>query len=132
MLICGRLSFLTPTLPPLVYKFLGFMLYTVQGLISLHFGLQLHYFLKIKTSKLQFVASLIILTAGLIDSVNLMTCMGSMSKIVKERPVYMRRVVQGFESLHGMICHHYFPIYNCELLIQSPYFGEQYGVLNCI
>ena len=34
-------------------------------------------------------------------SVNLMTCMGSLTAIVKQRPVYMRSVVQAFESLHG-------------------------------
>lgn len=36
-------------------------------------------------------------------SVNLMTCMGSLTTIVKQRPVYMKSVVQGFESLHGML-----------------------------
>jgi len=35
-------------------------------------------------------------------SVNLMTCMGSLTTIVKHRPVYMKSVVQGFESLHGL------------------------------
>lgn len=35
-----------------------------------------------------------------ISSVNLMTCMGSLTTIVKQRPVYMKSVVQGFESLH--------------------------------
>jgi len=36
-------------------------------------------------------------------SVNLMTCMGSLTAIVKQRPVYMKSVVQGFESLHGLL-----------------------------
>jgi len=38
-----------------------------------------------------------------ICSVNLMTCMGSLTTIVKQRPVYMKSVVQGFESLHGTL-----------------------------
>jgi len=28
--------------------------------------------------------------------------MGSLTTVVKQRPVYMRSVVQGFESLHGL------------------------------
>lgn len=35
-----------------------------------------------------------------ISSVNLMTCMGSMTNIVRRRPIFMTRVVQAFESLH--------------------------------
>jgi len=38
-----------------------------------------------------------------VSSVNLMTCMGSLTTIVKQRPVYMKSVVQGFESLHGLL-----------------------------
>ena len=37
-----------------------------------------------------------------VSSVNLMTCMGSLTTIVKQRPVYMKSVVQGFESLNGL------------------------------
>ena len=37
-------------------------------------------------------------------SVNLMTSMGSMTAIVKQRPQYLIRVVQGFETLHGKCC----------------------------
>lgn len=34
-------------------------------------------------------------------SINLMTVMGSLTTIAKQRPVYFDQVVQAFESLHG-------------------------------
>ena len=37
-----------------------------------------------------------------VDSINLMTCLGSLATIAKQRPQFMTRVVQGFEALHGM------------------------------
>ena len=43
-----------------------------------------------------------------IFSVNLMTCMGSITAIAKQRPVYMARVIQGFEMLHGKIWRMFF------------------------
>lgn len=36
-----------------------------------------------------------------ISSVNLMTCLGSMTNIVRHRPIFMTRVIQAFESLHA-------------------------------
>lgn len=35
------------------------------------------------------------------QSINLMTVMGSLTAIAKQRPVYFDQVVQAFESLHG-------------------------------
>ena len=36
-------------------------------------------------------------------SINLMTVMGSLTNIAKQRPVFYQRVVQAFEALHGKV-----------------------------
>ena len=61
-------------------------------------------------------------------SVNLMTCMGSLTTIVKQRPVYMKSVVQGFESLHGLsfVCQRVYIVVHAQL--QSVYTIEYYHV----
>jgi len=46
-------------------------------------------------------ALLTLVASPTISSVNLMACLGTLSNIARQRPIFMSTVVQSFESLHG-------------------------------
>ena len=51
-----------------------------------------------------------------------MTCMGSITAVAKQRPVYMARVIQGFEMLHGKILHR-MQLQSLNLSSRAMFFG---------